>query len=1112
MTFLKLGLLDTEDREGKLFLETHQNENSARNTLLKLARPALYLQMTIAIVSSFINILRSYVFELVLNPRELNFESLKNLQLGAASYSVALIFAIMASVLLLQLEIHLLILLRMKIVSALTGFYKHTIAHWTQQKCTQVGIGESAHIISRDAAIFSDGLSAQVTLISNLIVILLSSILLYHWVGFAGIIGVIAVAIMLPVFQRLQRIAETLYQDSSEASEKRTSLLVDALKKHDAVIFGRKSNILIEKMSSIFNLELNAISGQVRWSILTEISYLIVPLVATSLVFLTMSISGRSILPATMISIVFVLRTLTEPLGFVPHYFQDLGQAKIAGQRIEKWCSQLQSISNKNDHIPIQNWGRRVIIADASGASHQGALEALAKSFANSNCSKNICALYTPESQLFQGTVRENLALGSNISELKLLNALQICGMVHECSLSDFVDFEGNNFSGGQRQRLLLARIVAQSPDCIFLHEPFSALDLPQARVLAVNLFGQEWNEKIVYISTATPDWYLEHIQIHNIVQFDSNNGWKKTVEVSQNTFSHNLNAQTHAIQTNKELLPARFDKSIEAKNTELSALSAFQRLLFLGSKSTLMFWIVAIVFAISGFSIALLSYFSEVFSLLEMKNRHDLIMASVSLLGATVLISVGFVVRAFILQKTLKSAGRAVFEFAHRNLFFGFDSFAKINRSSWQERLTVDLPRILLSGFIQFEKVTLAVSFCIVAFIYAMTSNPTKSIYFFALFSVLIGTALIYSHYQTRAQKLTSEKREIFTSKLLELSSTYFELSLLQKSDYIAGIYSNTYENWARAYLNQTIQTRIFSICVATMTSGLISIILFDSIQNNQLAGVGMSLTLLLSVWSPLASFAMSFAEFRTDLVSLKRIVEVLPETSEDLLDVPKLTSEQHNCTLQNNRLMFEKNRNLKPELDRINFPQLKFNSSVGDFVMIQGASGCGKSQLLRFICESVSKQESDSGFLVVGVPQDPFVCDLDDVSFLSLSIKELLAIHSLCLSGDVEVEVRNIVQHELLRANYNLAQLGPDIRQYLLILETAASDAKVKLFDEPFSQMSPLLEMASWAVLNAFSATAINIIVSHKNSYFPFAHWNMKSENSNGNQMSVRVFSTKS
>ena len=106
----------------------------------------------------------------------------------------------------------------------------------------------------------------------------------------------------------------------------------------------------------------------------------------------------------------------------------------------------------------------------------------------------NSLAMVEQEIFLFAGTIRDNLTLwDSTISEADLVKACQDAA-IHEAILSLPGGYDaqlgegGMNMSGGQRQRLEIARALVRNPSILVLDEATSALDAETEQIVDRNL------------------------------------------------------------------------------------------------------------------------------------------------------------------------------------------------------------------------------------------------------------------------------------------------------------------------------------------------------------------------------------------------------------------------------------------------------------------------------------------------------------------------------------------------------------------------------------------------------------------------------------------------
>ncbi|MBQ3115758.1 MAG: ABC transporter ATP-binding protein [Clostridia bacterium] len=90
---------------------------------------------------------------------------------------------------------------------------------------------------------------------------------------------------------------------------------------------------------------------------------------------------------------------------------------------------------------------------------------------------RNAVAMVLQKNQLFSGTLRENMQWGDkNATDEEILHALKLA-QIDFTDLDRRVEQGGANFSGGQKQRLCIARALLKKPKILILDDSTSAVD-----------------------------------------------------------------------------------------------------------------------------------------------------------------------------------------------------------------------------------------------------------------------------------------------------------------------------------------------------------------------------------------------------------------------------------------------------------------------------------------------------------------------------------------------------------------------------------------------------------------------------------------------------------
>lgn len=241
-----------------------------------------------------------------------------------------------------------------------------------------------------------------------------------------------------------------------------------------------------------------------------------------------------------MMSIAYIIGQMDSPLEQLIEFVRNLQDSKISLERAgeihvleneddDKYCKKITNSASyiKLNHVyfrygPFSNkmilndinllipQGKTTAIVGESGSGKTTLLKLLLKYYpqtdgdiliGNNNIQdissdewRKKCGIVMQENYIFSDTILRNIVLGADpVDEKKLIEAIRIANLQYfieskPLKLHTQIGKSGVGISGGEKQRIMIARAVYKDPQYLFLDEATSSLDADNENTIVQNL------------------------------------------------------------------------------------------------------------------------------------------------------------------------------------------------------------------------------------------------------------------------------------------------------------------------------------------------------------------------------------------------------------------------------------------------------------------------------------------------------------------------------------------------------------------------------------------------------------------------------------------------
>jgi ATP-binding cassette subfamily B protein len=259
-------------------------------------------------------------------------------------------------------------------------------------------------------------------------------------------------------------------------------------------------NILITFVSAIF-----VIKGELTIGMMISVQYIIGALNVPIAQFLTY-IGGYQDAKLSLNRMNCIFSINDEKEGKIKEMNLERGKISLENLNFKYVMSENFVLHNINIELPL---GKTIAIVGSSGSGKTTFLKLILKLYeptigkiliGNTDVKdiqneywRNCCGAVLQDGYIFSGTIKSNIVMGSLFDEERFQQAVAISNVYtfvkslpykYDTRIGD----NGVNLSQGQKQRILIARVIYKNPDILFFDEATNSLDASNEKEIIENL------------------------------------------------------------------------------------------------------------------------------------------------------------------------------------------------------------------------------------------------------------------------------------------------------------------------------------------------------------------------------------------------------------------------------------------------------------------------------------------------------------------------------------------------------------------------------------------------------------------------------------------------